>query len=511
MLNTEVITLSGAPVEIAEYKDYRLATFLISVLGEYDLNRRMIPVESGKAYHNTIVGFPIVAKIICDADGNPADFAGHEMYVTIDPDGSKHVKFGTIPIGSVLNSWIEEREVQGYHGKKECIMIQAKLWSSRFPEYFKVLDKLWSENNVKSSWELTVEEAEQTPLGRVLKVFSFIGNALLGSDVMGAVPGAGVYEYAEASDPELELACALAKDMSMEGDNMKDDMTPNVAQGGGASDPSANVQENVVSTYNDTNNSEPEVTTQIDEGSQENSQVQTGGETDVGQNPEHTEECASLTDNDIRKQIEDAYRATYRKWCYVSFLFPADSVAWLTTEDKDNELDFTLVNYQVTDNEVELIGDPELVHLTVSVSELNKTINEKNDALLKASAKIQDLQNQVSELMPYKESADAAERERIEAETAEKRNALKDTMLKSNLFTEDEINSSELLQNIIMSLDESALKEEIATRFMATLRDQNTERTTESASFTNTQEARVSMKQEADVTNEMFMRTLLNT
>ncbi len=48
-----------------------------------------------------------------------------------------------MPIGSVLNAWGEERELDEFDKPKKCILCSAKLWSSRFPEYFKVLDKLW--------------------------------------------------------------------------------------------------------------------------------------------------------------------------------------------------------------------------------------------------------------------------------------------------------------------------------------------------------------------------------
>ena len=138
-METEKIVLSGSPIEIAEYADHKMATFLISVLDEYDLNGRMIPKESGELYHSTIVGFPILAKMVCDEAGDPMDFAGHEMYLVMDEEGNTQVRFNTHPIGSVVESWIEKRNVAGYVGQKDCIMIKAKLWSTRYPEYFAVL------------------------------------------------------------------------------------------------------------------------------------------------------------------------------------------------------------------------------------------------------------------------------------------------------------------------------------------------------------------------------------
>ena len=77
----DTILLSSKPIEISEYKTYKEATFMISVLDEWDLNGRMITKEAGEKYHKTIIGFPIVAKLIRDREGNPVDFRGHEMKI----------------------------------------------------------------------------------------------------------------------------------------------------------------------------------------------------------------------------------------------------------------------------------------------------------------------------------------------------------------------------------------------------------------------------------------------
>lgn len=214
------ILLTAYPVEIAQGDDTcKYATFLISVLDEFDRMGRMIPKEAGEKYHKSLRGFPIVAKLIKDRMNNAIDFGDHEMHETVDKSGNKKVTFDTYPIGSVVDTWIEDREIKGYDGKKSCIMARAKLWTCRSPEYFKVLDELWKRDMVSSSWELIVNEAENISLGRrILKVFSFIGNALLGTTSIPAVKGAGIYEYAQADDIECdtteELTDALLKDIT---------------------------------------------------------------------------------------------------------------------------------------------------------------------------------------------------------------------------------------------------------------------------------------------------------
>lgn len=211
----KTILLSSKPVEISEYKDYKLATFLISVLDEYDLNGRMIPRSVAEKCGETIIGAPILAKLIYDPfTGKPCDFGGHETYWTVDDDGRDVIKFGTEPIGGVTKQWIESRKIEGFDTPNECLMIQAKIWVSRFPEYAKVLDKLLEEGKVSSSWELTVHDEEWTSAGRILRDITFIGNCIIG--VYPAVPQAGITEYASVKDnhDELSLAVALSKDMA---------------------------------------------------------------------------------------------------------------------------------------------------------------------------------------------------------------------------------------------------------------------------------------------------------
>lgn len=220
MAEDKLLLVSGSPVSIADSGDdtCKYATFLISVLDEYDRKNRLITTEAGEKYHATLRGFPIVAKLYKDRFSRPMDFGGHEMRQWKNRRGETETKFDTYPIGSVIDTWIESREVAGYEGKKSCIMAKAKLWTCRSPEYFKVLDRLWAENKISSSWELIATDVEEDSLGKkILKAFSFIGNALLGSTSVPAVKGAGIYEYAEIGEETLEpdeLSEALIKDIN---------------------------------------------------------------------------------------------------------------------------------------------------------------------------------------------------------------------------------------------------------------------------------------------------------
>ena len=207
---SESFSFNGQLLEIAEFKTYQMATFLISVLDEWDLNGRFISKEEGEKGCKSIIGFPLVAKLIVNGDGVPTDFGGHEVYKVQNADGSSEYKYGTQPIGSIMDAWIEQRNVPGYDGVRDCIMISAKIWSVRCPEYCAVLNKRYRKGCVSSSWELISDSVEIVSQGKLLKDISFIGNCLLGSNVPGAVPGAGMLQCAEKDDTDTVLAANIA-------------------------------------------------------------------------------------------------------------------------------------------------------------------------------------------------------------------------------------------------------------------------------------------------------------
>lgn len=510
-MENEKILISGNPIEIADHGDHRVATFMISVLDEYDLNGRMITKESGELYHSTMVGMPILAKMVCNEDGEPVDFAGHEMYALYDEDGNLQIRFNTHPIGSVTETWIEERSVAGFAEPKFCIMLRAILWSARYPEYFQILDKLWAANNVKSSWELTVSEAIKTAKGRILKTFSFIGNTLLGSNVRGAVPGAGVCEYAEA-DPDLELASALSNDLCHaqgakreEDEIVENELTVSTEEVLPVEETvqEAEVVEPVVEA-------EP-VVEQAEEPAVEQVEQAEGVVAETPAEPE----VSMLTEYDLRRRVQEAYRNYADKWCWVCFWFPANNEAWLEYEGRETELDYMRVLYDV-DEEIVTITEATPVRLTVSAAEINETLAGRDNAILQANQTINELNEQIASLQPYKDAADEAERQRMEAEIAEKREAFRKKMLDTKLFTQEEIAQSAELQAMIAELNDAAFKAEVAERFIAHMSaepagDVQTEvSSVESPAAVPAVEAERIDVASHGIDNETFIRMLLN-
>lgn len=488
-MDNEHIILESRPISIASYSNYKEAIFLISVLDEPDSYGRIIPKESGEKYCDTIIGYPVVAKLEKNIFGQPIDFGGHELIVKKAKDGKKKSYFNTVPIGSVIDSWCEEREVDGYEGTPECILIKTKLWTSRFPEYFKVFDKLWDDGNISSSWELTATEVVTKGVNKIYKVFEFIGNCILGSNRNPAVPGAGVIEYAEMDDLEEQLSSALLADISntdianYEDIEEKEDI--NLAEKT-KKDVSVEDTEKEKETPNSVD--ETEKNKKKTSCAEDTSETKETAESDVEpeNNPEEPE-TASLTDRDLFRKINKACEDAIKFWGYISYWFPEEHTVWFKSDDAPTQLDYKLFTYTVENDEV-TVSEPQDVKLTVSVSDVNTVLAEKDEkietlaaeleikdkAVISAGEKIGKLNVQISELQPYKEQVEKAEQEKIEAEIAEEKESLKKNLLKGGLFTEEEIAKAEIAE-LIEARDKTAINSLIAEKYIASFDKEETD------------------------------------
>lgn len=469
-MDVENIILESKPIEVASYKNYKEATFLISVLDQPDLYGRIIPSDAGEKYCKSMIGYPIVAKLKKNIFGQVSDFGGHEVLEVETSNGKKKKKFATQAIGSVIDVWIEDREVDDYDGEQKCILAKAKLWTSRFPEYFKVFDKLWEQGKVQSSWELTATKVITKGSNKIYKIFEFIGNAILGSTKTAAVPGAGVIEYAELEDLEIELAEALGKDIAdfdIEHELEKEEL--DLAKDLKKDAPVEDVAEKKTD--------EPVIDT-------EEKKAETAGLDD-------TTETASLTDSDLFRKISESCRkATTCDWGYVSYWFPEEHTVWFKPCNTDS-LDYKLFTYEVVDDEV-TVSEPQDVKLTVSLTDVNDVIAEKDrkigtltaelelkdTSIIKAGEKINSLNVEISELKPYKEQVDKAEKDKIETEIAEQKKSLKANLLKGNLFTEEEIAEAEIAE-LIESRNVSEINSLIAKRYIASFDKEGSDETAE--------------------------------
>ena len=544
-MNNENLILESKLIEVASHKNYREATFLISVLGEPDAYNRIIPEDVGEKYAKTIIGYPIVAKLKKNIFGEASDIGGHEVYEVKLKNGRKQKRFGTIPIGSVLDAWVEERELDDFDEPKKCILCSTKLWSSRFPEYFKVIDKLWEKGGISSSWELTASKVEEKDGFKIYKVIEFIGNAILGRGHVPAVKQSGILEYAEFEDYETELANALEKDMyDMNMAEADLDIKTNKEENILAKDSVKGILDTPVedtAEKNEKANSAVEDTASKDDKKDEIEDKDQDDEQDKKKDKKEEAECktkkkketaelevenednsdvASLTDGDLINKISKACREKVNcSWGYISYWFPEDHTAWFKPCDTESQLDYKLFTYEVVDDEV-TVSEPTDVKLTVSIPDVNSEIASrdekiatltaelelKNEAVISAGEKIGKLNVEISELKPYKEKVEQAEQEKIEAEIAEEKKSLKENMLKGGLFTEEEIEQAEISE-LIEARNKSAINGLIAERYVASFDKEVVENKNES------EETATASLEVDDVVEENpidFMKTFLS-
>lgn len=425
------IILSSTPIEISDFPNHKEATFLISVLDEYNSNGVLIEKAEGEKYHNTIVGYPIVAYLKYDKEGKPDDFGGHELRAKYNSDTKKlEYYFATHPIGSVTESWIEERDVDGYEGKKDVILIKTKLWKSRFTEYFKVFDELWEDGKIASSWEISASESEKTTQGKRLKNFEFIGNALLGSNVKGAVQGAGVLEVAMDNDINYELSKAFSKDIQANNEGTT-----------------------VPSSEEDTSNNQDE-----------------GGEELMGNKNKTKDEneLSALTENDVYTKVRKAINSTStEKYYYVAMIYPYDFKAIAYHWDRETDSDFVEFTYSINSDDTVSINaqedvkmvfipktdvDTQVAELEEKVTSAEKEISEAGKALTDLTKEKEALETQISELSQYKEKVEELEKVEQERELSEKKEELKTFALEDDLIGSEELETDEKLSVIFSDL-----------------------------------------------------------
>lgn len=174
------------------------------------------------------------------------------------------------------------------------------------------------------------------------------------------------------------------------------------------------------------------------------------------------ENSSMKTDSDIRQMLEEAVaRETIddEYWYSVSLVFPEEHVvlchAW-----RMPALNFVKFNYEINGEEVSL-SNRENIELVVSPLNINSEIESKNNALAEANSRIE-------ELSKCKEELDKIKAEQASAERAEAVNKLRDYVVKSGRFTDEEI-ASEEVQKAINELNETWIKAEIADRLVASM------------------------------------------
>lgn len=500
----------GEVINIAEHTTYLELTSRVCYYDEPNLNNDMLPYDdTTEEKAKTLVNMPVQAKYKVSPTGEPT-FSGHEMVKK--KDGT--VDFKTSSIGTHTEVYIENDnvDVNGTIKNLPCLFAKYRIWK-RYKNVVAAVQRLFDLGKLYSSWEINTYQYVYDRGIRKVTDYEFLANCLLGYEYAYPSYGtsANAISMAEMNNdnPQLMIAEALSQDLIEENDN-KEENTEMAKK----NEPSVAEDVTKVSTPTDTD------TTTATENTNSVEQKEDTAEVD---NKDTVTDSAQLTTYDLRKKITDACRAKIDKYCWVSYMFPNEKEVWCEYEGAETELDYAKFTYEVGEGDVITVSDPEYVKLTVSVAEINSKVTSlekeietakaeldiKNDAITKASEKIQELNVQISELTPYKEQVEAAEQKRIEAEIAEDKERLKAKMLKGNLFTEAEI-AEKNIADLIEARNESAINSLIADKFVASFDNKGNSGEPEVSEKVETETATASLETDEDTTDaRSFMRSIL--
>jgi len=503
-VNKETIVLSNKMIELSSFRNYKEATFLISVIGEPNLNGVIIEKDTADLYAPTLKDMPCVAYL----KSKESDLGGHELRVTKNKDGTKAYSFATSAIGTYFDVWVENREVDGFEDKKDVILAKVKLWSSRFPNYIKVVEKLFNKGKLSSSWEIDVLESEQTDSGKVLKEWEFMGNCLLGSNIQGAVPQAGMLEIASVSDDELELAEALTQDIlnnEQEGTEQQSQDIPVV----------------------DTSSNEVDINIYLIK--------EQGGKEEMSEIiKDKSKEVASVSINDLYSKVQSAINSTNKdSYIYLARIYPYEFRAVGYTWYRDNEDSYISYSYSLnSDDTVSILSqkdvkmsfvdtteietmvaekdakDAEIASLTTTLSEKEAELSSKVESITKLGADIASKEAEIAELIPFKEKVEASELAEKEAELAQKKEDLKAYATKSGFLTVEDLETPEIAE-MIENLDEKSIKVLIAEKILAKLEISEAEKIAQELALA--EKAKETTTKEVDVAEVKTPKTNINT
>ena len=486
------ITLYSSQVYLAEDNsnpDSYIAKFIICDFGR-NKNGVSLNRDGIEDWLDTLKNKPLVGKIKMKYDGT-YDFTGHNVKLVnkVDEYGNEYqeVEFDTDAFGTFFDVSIETIDAQ------EVIVASCEIWK-RFTKACEIIVSRIKDGTLHTSWEIAIEKSHQGIVDglmtKIIDVGRFIGHCLLGKQVSPAYDSSGLLEIA-STNYDVEFAEALSRDIISQGLDIKnkekedDTLETNKDIEKSNEEIEASVEDTETSNETDISNDITEDTsTKTDESSKA---IDDDKETDDDDKIEDEEdgeckkkkasastETSALTSSDLRRKLSEECRKKLGNWCYVAYLFPEEKEVWCEY-DGNSELDYLKFTYSVQNDEV-TVSEPEKVTLTISVKDINttiseyeKTISEKDDLIVKASAEITSLKSENAELSQYKQKFTEMEQAKMAAELAQKKEELISSVIKSGQITREEIEASEELQNYVNELDKKSLMAIIGERLSASV------------------------------------------
>lgn len=457
------ITVIGQVIDIAEHTSYLELTSRVCFYDEPNLNNDMLPTDDTTLEKaQTLVNMPVQAKYRLSPSGEPT-FSGHEMKKS---KSTGEITFGTSSVGTHTEVYIENDnvDVNGTIKNLPCLFAKYRIWK-RYKNVVAAAQRLFSLGKLYSSWEINTYQYIFDRGIRKITDYEFLANCLLGYEYAYPSYGtsANAISMAQLNDNQLMIAEALSQDL-LDENNINDN----------------GEEENLLAKKNESSPAVENIIASASPEAQNSDTANTTSTAEDKQNETPTTNSAQLTVWDLKTRVGEACRKKLGKWCWASFMFPNEKEVWCEYDGAESELDYVRFTYEVADDDTVTVSEPEYVKLTVSIAEVNTKISElekeiqtvkaeldiKNDAITKASETIQNLNTQISELTPYREQVEVAERKKIEEQITAEKEALKQKLLKGNLFSEEDI-AEKKIQDLIEARDVSAINSLIADKFVA--------------------------------------------
>lgn len=210
--------LASKTVEISEHSNYIELLNRVCYYGEPNGNGARLPYDkTSEEKAKTLVNMPVVAKYTVDSSGKPT-FKGHEVSL----DSSGEIVYGTTPIGVHTEVYIQDDTVELIDKRTAtlpCLFAKLKIWK-RNKNAVAAIKRLYEEDNLHNSWEISVSEYQFKDGIRDLIDYVFDGNALIG--VPPAYGDAAKVLSISTQQNELLIAEALSQDLLDEKHNTQE-------------------------------------------------------------------------------------------------------------------------------------------------------------------------------------------------------------------------------------------------------------------------------------------------
>lgn len=485
-------------VELSEEKDYLTLKNRVFFFNSPNLNHVQIDYdESSLEQCKSLINCPLLAKYV--KRNGQDDLGGHEVSMK-----NGQVEFNTAAIGTITDVEIVEEDVETVDGnvqKLPCLYATEIVWT-RFKNATNAIQRLYRSGKLHNSWELKSSDYSFSNGVKYIKGYKFIGNCLLGTESYPAYGlSAKVLDISENTDQYEYLAAesfseALALDLESESAsntnqlsdiNRKEELSMDVNKNVVVETSEEEVKEDTtevveteevvdaeVEESEDNEVAEVSEDNPVEESTTDKTEEVESAETEDAEG-ENEEVSAMKTVRDISRMIRVALNEINDEDCMdVAMIFPEEKIV-LVQSWRMKELEFVQYSYRVEGDKV-VLEDKKEVEMTISPLQINSEIESKNNAIAEANSRIVELENQNAELVKAKEELDKIKAEQAETEHSEAVNKLREYVVKSGRFTEEEI-ASEEVQKAINELNETWLKSEIADRLVASLAEQKSKKT----------------------------------